>query len=307
MPLPIEEIITELTDGEGPLVNSRLVELSHLTPEETGLLEKAWERIGPERRRQLMNRLVELGEANPKLDFYRIFRSRLGDPDDQVRSKAIEGLWESEDTSLINPLIDMLERDSSEVVQVAAAQTLGQFTLMAEFDQLRADYKDRIGRTLLGIFGDESRSVAVRRRALESLAPLSSPETNPAIVRAYHSGDPKLKTSAIYAMGKTCDPNWLDMLLAEIESNDAEIRYEVCHACGEIGETVAIPHLAGLIDDADLEVQLAAIQALGKIGGALAKEYLEEYLDNPSDTITAAVQAALDELASDENPFSLRF
>ena len=307
MPLPIEEILTELTDSEKPLANSWLVELSHLTPEETSLLEKAWDRIESERRRQLMALLVEMAEANPKLDFDSIFRSRLSDQDDEVRIKAIEGLWESEDTSLINTFFDLLEQDSSEAVQVAAAQTLGQFALMAEFDRLRADYKARIGQTLLSVFSDESKSVAVRRRALESLAPLSLPETGPAIAQAYHSDDPELKTSALYAMGKTCNPAWLDILLTEMESNEAETRYEVVQACGEIGDIEAVPRLTELIDDPDSEVQLAAIQALGKIGGAEAKECLEECLDNPNDAIIEAARAALDELKSDENPFSLRF
>jgi HEAT repeat protein len=307
MPLPIEEILTELIDSEEPLANSWLVELSHLTPEETSLLEKTWPEVEPGRRRQLITLLAELAEANPKLDFNSIFRSRLGDQDDEVRSKAIEGLWESEDTSLINTFIDLLEQDSSEAVQVAAAQTLGQFALMAEFDRLRADYKSRIGQTLRGVFNDEARSVAVRRRALESLAPLSLPETNPTIERAYYDADPKLKTSAIYAMGKTCDPAWLDILLTEMASNEAEARYEIAQACGEIGGMEAVPLLTELIDDPDAEVQLAAIQALGKIGGAEAKECLEECLDNPNDAITEAARAALDELTSDENPFSLRF
>lgn len=307
MPLPFEEILTELVDSEKPLANSWLVELSHLTPEETSLLEKTWPEVEPGRRRQLMNRLVEMAEANPKLDFDSIFRSRLSDQDDEVRSKAIEGLWESEDTSLINTFIDRLEQDSSEAVQVAAAQTLGQFALMAEFDRLRTDYKTRIGQTLLSVFNDEARSVAVRRRALESLAPLSLPETNPTIDRAYYDGDPRLKTSAIYAMGKTCDPAWLDILLTEMESNEAETRYEVAQACGEIGDMEAIPQLTELINDQNTEVQMAAIQALGKIGGADAKECLEECLDNPNDAIIEAARAALDELTSDENPFSLRF
>jgi len=307
MPSPIEEILTELMDSEKPLVNSRLIELSHLTPEETSLLEKTWDRIEPKRRRQLMTLLVEMAEENAKLDFNSILCNRLNDPDDEVRSKAIEGLFESEDTSLINIFIDLLEHDRAEMVQVAAAQTLGHFALMAEFGTLSADYKARIGQALLGIFNDEARSVTVRRRALESLAPLSLPEIAIAIDQAYHSDDPKLKTSALYAMGKTCDPVWLDILLTEMESDVAEVRYEVCHACAEIGEMDTIPNLAGLINDPDTEVQLAAIQALGIIGGTDAKEYLEECLENPNDTITEAAQTALDELTSDENPFSLRF
>ena len=92
-----------------------------------------------------------------------------------------------------------------------------------------------------------------------------------------------------------------------MESNEAETRYEIAQACGEIEDMEAVPHLTELINDQNTEVQMAAIQALGKIGGAEAKECLEECLDNPNDAIIEAARAALDELTSDENPFSLRF
>jgi len=306
MPSPIEEIITKLSESEEPLAGSRLVELSHLTLQEISLLENAWDDISPLRRRQLLTMLVELAEVNPKLDFNHIFRNRLSDRDEEVRSKAIEGLWECEDTGLINTFIDLLEHDGSETVQAAAAQTLGQYALMGELDRLRSDDKAHIGRTLLDIFGDENRALEVRRRALESLSPLSLSETNPAIDRAYDSGG-SMRISAIYAMGRTCDPAWLDILLEEIDSTDAEIRYEVCQACGEIGESEAIPYLARLIEDPDPEVQMVAIQALGKIGGTKAKEILKDQLENPNDNIKKATQETLDELISDEDPFSLQY
>ncbi|MFH0941938.1 MAG: HEAT repeat domain-containing protein [Chloroflexota bacterium] len=304
---PFKETLAELRDSEKPLASARLVELSHLTPEEASLLDKTWPEIESRRRRQLMDWLVELAEANPKLDFDIILRNRLHDPDEAVRSKAVEGLWESEDSNLINPFIEMMQKDSSPAVQAAAAQNLGRFALMAEFDRLRPDYKARLGETLAAIFNDETRQLDVRRRALESLAPLSLPQTRPAISRAYHSGEPGLKTSAIYAMGKTCDPGWLDILLKESENRDAETRYEVCQACGEIGGAEAVSYLARHIKDPDADVRLAAITALGKIGGAEAKEYLKKCLKSDRDAVKDAARAALDEFESDENPFSLRF
>lgn len=307
MPEPVEEILAELGDSEKPLASARLVELSHLTPEEAGLLNRAWPEIETRRRRQIMEMLVELAEANPQLDFDIILRNRLRDPDEAVRNKAIEGLWESEDSSLINTFIEMMQKDNSPAVQAAAAQNLGRFALMAEFNRIRPEYKTRLGQALLAIFDDPKRELDVRRRALESLAPLNLPQTRPAISRAYHSAVPRLKTSAIYAMGKNCDPSWLDILLKEIENPDAETRYEICQACGEIGDGGAVPYLARRTKDPDAEVRLAAITALGKIGGAEAKECLKKCLKTDSDAIKDAAQAALDELESDEDPFSLRF
>ena len=42
MLLPIEETIADLADSDKPLLNSRLIDLSHLNPEELRILEQAW-------------------------------------------------------------------------------------------------------------------------------------------------------------------------------------------------------------------------------------------------------------------------
>ena len=307
VPSPIEETIAHLADNGKPLLNSKLADLSNLSPEEVKLLEQAWAAIEPERQRQIMSRLVELAEDNVKFDFDSIFGNRLNDQDAEVRSKAIEGLWESEDTSLINPLINLLEQDSSEKVQAAAATALGKFVMLAELEKLRPSYKSRIEQVLLSVTNDESRPVEVRRRALEAVAPLSLPEVKRAITEAYQSQNPKLKISAIYAMGKNCDPSWLAILLRELVSANTEIRYEACGACGELGDEEAIPYLIELVNDPDTEVQLAAIKALGKIGGTEAEECLKECLNNPSELIQHAAEQALSELGLDEDLLSSKF
>ncbi len=126
IPLPIDEIIASLSDPDKSLLNSSLAQLSSLSSEELKLLDEAWETIEPKRRRQIISRLAELAEDNFELNFDSIFKSRLKDTDDEVRSTAIEGLWESEETSLIEPLISLLEQDGSEKVQAAAATRPGQ-------------------------------------------------------------------------------------------------------------------------------------------------------------------------------------
>jgi HEAT repeat protein len=307
VPSPIEETIAHLANNNKPLLNTKLVDLSNLSPEEVELFEQAWVAIELERQRQIVSRLVELAEDNAQLDFDSIFKDRLNDQDDEVRSKAIEGLWESEDTSLIKPLINLLEQDSSEKVQAAAATALGKFVMLVELKKLRSSYKSKIEHVLLSITNDKSRPVEVRRRALEAVAPLSLPQVKRAITKAYQSHNPKLKISAIYAMGKNCDPSWLAILLRELTSADTEIRYEVCGACGELGEEEAIPYLIELVNDPDIEVQLAAIQALGKIGGTEAEECFKECLNNPSELVQQTAEQALDELGLGEDPLPFEF
>jgi len=306
VPLPVEEAIAALGDSAKPLLSSRLTELSNLNAQELTLFEEAWQTIEPKRRRQIIYRLVELAEDNFELDFDDIFKGRLKDEDADVQSKAVEGLWESEETTLIDPLIELLEPESPEKVQATAATALGKFALLAELEKLRPKHKTNVCRALLGVIEDTERTMEVKRRALEAAAPLSLPQMEKAIARAYQSGVPKLKTSAIFAMGKNCDPRWLPILIRELTNADAEIRYEAASACAELGEKEATPYLSELTTDPDVDVQLAAIQALGKIGGPEAKDSLERCLTDDSEVIQQAAELALNELEAGEDPLSFR-
>jgi len=306
MSLPIEETIADLANNDKPLPSSRLIDLSNLNPEELVIFEQVWATIEPKRRRQIIHRLVELAEDNVELDFDNLFTSCLKDDDAEVKSKAIEGLWESEEASLINPLINLLGQDGSEKVQAAAATALGKFTMLAELKKLRSCHTAKLQEALLAVIGDESKPIEVRRRALEAAAPLNLPKVKKAIMEAYQSHNSKLRISSIYAMGKNCNHFWLPMLLKELGSSNAEMRYEAAGACGELGEGDAVPYLIELINDPDVDVQLAAIQALGEIGGTEAKECLQECQNNPNEVIQQAAGQALHELEVEEAPFLFR-
>lgn len=306
MPSPIEETIAALGNSSQSLLNSRLIDLSNLNSEELTVFEQAWAAMEPKRRRQIVYRLVELAEDNLELNFDSILRGCLKDQDAEVRCKAIEGLWENDEPSLINPLIHLLEQDSSEKVQAAAAIALGKFAMLDEHEKLRSCHTSRLCYALLTTIDDNSKPVEVRRRALEAAAPLSLPQVKEAIMNAYQSHNSKLRISAIYAMGRNCDCSWLPTLLKELASADAEIRYEAVRACSELGEEEAAPHLIELVKDPDTDVQLAAIQALGKIGGTEAKEHLHHCLNNHSEAIHQAAEQAFQELEAGEDPLSFR-
>ena len=302
----IEETITALGDINTPLLNSSLAELSNLSPAEIGLFEQIWAEIEPKQRHQIVYRLVELARDNVEFNFDSIFKNCLKNDNADVRGEAIEGLWENEEASLIESLIDLLEQDSSDEVQATAATALGKFAMLAEHRKLRPHYKGRLAEVLLAAIGDETKPIEVRRRALESAAPLSLPEVREAIITAHQSNIASLRVGAIYAMGKSCDPSWLSILLEELSNVDAEIRYEAVGACGELEEEESVPHIIELVNDPDIDVQLAAIQTLGKIGGAEAKECLKQCLDNTSEAICQAAEQALQELEAGEDPLSFR-
>jgi len=139
---------------------------------------------------------------------------------------------------------------------------------------------------------------------LEAASPLSLQVVNRAITQAYHSGDPRLKTSAVFAMGKNCNPEWLPFLLMELTAYDAAMRYEAATSCGELSEEEAVYHLIELTDDSDAEVQIAAVQALGKIGGIEARQQLENCLSGSSEAVCQAATQALHELEVTIEPIS---
>jgi HEAT repeat protein len=303
IPSNIDKIIGDLPNEDEPILSSNLADLTNMNSIEQALFERTWPGTSLERRRKIISLLVELAEENFELNFDSIFKSCLRDKDAEIRSKAIEGLWENEEPSLINPLIRMLNEDSSETVRASAATALGKFALLAEVNKLRPAYAERIKQALLAIIADKNKPAEIWRRALESAAPFTIPQITDAINEAYQSNDPRFKTSAIFAMGKNCNSSWLPILLQELNNENVENRYEAVGACGEIGDKNAVPELIKLTKDTDIEVRLASIQALGKIGGPKSKQCLMRYLDNPDDTLSEAAEQALRQLDAEEDSF----
>jgi HEAT repeat protein len=301
VPTNFKQIIDDMADLEKNLVNTELADLSNLKTSELDYLSQVWGNIEIGRRRKIINRLVELAEDNFELNFDGIYKSCLRDQDAEVRVKAIEGLWENEETPLISVYIRMLNEDSSETEQAAAAKALSKFALLAELKRLGSSSSCRVSQALLAILADSSKPREVWRRALEAAAPLTLPEVRQAISEAYKSEDIKIKNSALYAMGKNCDSAWLPILIKEMTNPNPDVRYEAAGACGEVCDEEAVPHLIKLVQDKDPEVQQTAIVSLGKIGGAKAKAYLMKCLNSPDENIVEAAETALKYIEAEDD------
>ena len=212
----VKDIISEITDTSKVLTNSHLADLSYISPADIKIFIQAWGAIDSKRRYEIITRLIELATNSVELNFDSIFKSCLADPDADVRSEAINGLWENEDTLLISSFIDMLNNDPSEKVQATAAVALGRFAMMAELGSIRAMYGNTVGQVLLAIVNDKTKPIEVRCRALEAVAPLSMGQTRIAIKDTYGSMDERLSISAVYAMGRNCDASWLPIIIKEL-------------------------------------------------------------------------------------------
>jgi len=300
--MPTDEYLGELKDPSRPLLASKLVELSSLLPEEAPALAAAWPQIEVARRRQILRRLLDLAEDNVEMDFDRVFMVALKDDDAEARALAVQGLWEHEDRDVIAPLIDILRNDRSPAVRVEAATALGSFVLRAEFQRLNTMDSHRIEEALRTTIDDAAESPDVRGRALESVGALSASWVRSSIENAYRSGNWRLRVSAVHAMGRNCDPNWLPLLTKELTSDAPEMRYEAATACASCCGESAVPLLKPLLEDEDAEVQEAVIAALGEIGGEAAKRVLREIDEHPEPRVREAVAAALEEIEFNEDP-----
>jgi HEAT repeat protein len=285
--------------------------LSGLTPTEIGTLETTWETLDTEVRRTLLTELAEASEVNFELDYRELGLWALNDPDADVRAAAIEVLWEDESLDLMGRLIELVQWDEASVVRAGAASALGRFILLGEYDELPEKEAVRAQDAVIGLLTDEDEDVDVRRRALEAISNSSHEIVQEAIEEAYANSDPKMKASALFAMGRSYDDQWRDIVLREINSHDPEFRYEAARSAGELELDEAVPSLGRLALDDDREIREVAIWSLGEIGGrdalrilsALAED-AEEAEDEPlleavEDAIGSASMAG-DEIELDD-------
>ncbi len=305
--MDFEEFLTELKEGDSAPRYSQLLQLAGMTPEALETFAAAWLKVSPERKKETLDRLVELSEDNLELDFENVFRVGLDDADSGVRADSVRGLWESEDRTLIRPLLGLLDKDGAVEVRATAATALGRFADLAHEGKLLTRDETRIRKALLAAIGRDGEDMEVRRRAIEAIAGLDSPERDRIIRAAHGSGDQGLLQSAVYAMGRSSNAEWLPDVLQETGNESPAIRYEAAVACGHLGDEEVVPQLITMVQDEDRQVQLAAVRALGEVGGPLARRALERCLELGDEALRQAAEEAIANIEFDDDPLAPRF
>jgi HEAT repeat protein len=303
----IVEVVDKVLLADKELLNSDVAVLSDLNDEGLASFRNKWKKAEPKQRLALISKMVSLSEEDFILDFTRIFKVGIEDTEEDIRIKGLEGLELEDKYIYARPVLNILKSDESPEVRSVAARVLGKFALMAECGDMPEAIGLEISTALIETLEDMREPLSVRRRALEAVAPCRQELVEHYIEDYYYSDDPKVKASAIFAMGLNCNDRWLRFLADEMQSETSEFRYEAARAAGEIGDEEAVPHLIKLVDDNDPEVQDAAIGALGKIGGKEAKQTLQKLGKSSNARVKGAAQAALTELLACEDPLSLSF
>jgi hypothetical protein len=270
--------------------------LSGLMGEEEARFSEAWSKLSAEVRREIIQTLGEMSEVDFEMDFAAIFRIAIQDTDPHVRAGAIDGLWEDEDVRLVPRLTHALRHDDHPKVRVAAAQCLAHFVLLGELKKIRPRPFQNTYDALYASYQDMDEALEVRRRALESIAYVSNDNICRIIQEAYAYAEELMRISAVFAMGRSADRRWANIVLRELNSPSPEMRYEAARACGELRLQQAVHNLIELIEDVDAEVQQVALWSLGQIGGDLARKTLRRYIHDDNEALRTAARAALNEL-----------
>lgn len=299
------DVMAQLKAGATSLSSSMLYALTAPESRDIKQFAQVWPGLPVEQRLKIIGILAEQAEANYELDFNALFRVAVSDADGQVRTVAIEGLWEDEEPALVRPLVQVLRSDPAVSARAAAAASLGRFVLLLDLEELDERYADLVRSSLVDTVGDPEEDLEVRRRAVESIAYWSDPSVADIIAEAYQSDDEAMRVSAVFAMGRSADNTWADTVCAELASENPAMRYEAARAAGELEIKAALPALIRLTSDRDREVQLAAVTSLGQIGGQRAKEVLQRCARSNDEALNLAAEDALAELALGRQPLDL--
>lgn len=305
--MSIDTAIEALQDPETAPPATSLALLSGIADEDFARFKEIFPTLSIQRRREVIDALADLSEDTVELSFERVFLHGLEDLDVQVRAQSIKALWEHEGMDLARRLMAMLE-DPEALVRGEAALALGLFLTRAELNGEEDDASaEQIEEALKNVYYAEDQLVEVRGRALEALGIRAKEWVRELIDDAYGSGDRRLAISAVHAMGRSADPEWLPVLFDEMVSEDSEMRFEAAQAAGELGDEEAVPNLAAMATDEDAEVQEAAIAALGSIGGPAAKDVLQSLATEYDDErILEAVSDAMMQAEFLDDPMAFK-
>lgn len=295
----IQEVIKHLLDQENPFPATMLYQLSDLSREDCRALRGVWNNLPLTRRRSLMEDLVNLSESDYLLLFEEVGKIALDDPDPEVRISAIDLLFQTEDEHLVPVFLKLLQQpQQNDRVRAAAANALGPYVFLGEIEELQFELLRTIEDALLKAYAEDA-SDLVRRRALESLGYSSREEVPPLLRSASASSEAAWIESAMFAMGKSADDQWQNLVLDNLDHEDLNVRIQAIHAAGELSLNQARQSLIKVLNQelVDQDIRHEAIWALSQIGGEDIESLFERLLEETDDEDEMdLLEEALDEL-----------
>ncbi len=275
----INKLIAELGESGQELSRNTLQQFSDMDSASLKAVHEAWPGVSVERKRKLLEGLEDLSEEDTLVCFDDFARSLLGDPDPEVRMRAIRLLDEADDTKLIPVFIGIMNEDRDSETRAEAASALGKFVELGELEEISEASRRQVEDALLEKANSEDH-LLVRRNALESLGFSSRPEVITLIESAFRRENPEGQASALFAMGRSFDERWEEPVLSSLMDASSLVRLAAVEAAGELRLASARTALFRVLEEEEEDdISSAAIWSLSQIGGEDARLYIENLLD----------------------------
>lgn len=293
--LPFDEVLAALLNVDQVLDPLILYRLSDISPENLSQVQSIWSDVNLDRRRALIDDLEQLTDTNTLLSFEPIFRMALNDEDDQVRFFATRAIEIFDTDDLIPYFLSVLKEKVSVDLRAVTASVLGKYVYRGELDKISNKLKVQIEDQLLEVL-DGDYPLEIQLRALEAISYSSRDEVREHILKAYQDQVEDWVASALFAMGRSYDHQYSDLVLDKLQDTSPKIRLEAVRACGELTLDDAVPIILDFLNDLP-DIRAAAIWTLSQIGGEEAGPAIHELLnDEVSSDEEELIQQALERL-----------
>ena len=104
--MPFPAVLSALFGGDEVPVHL-VFRLSDMPAGDFEQFRREWTEVSEERRFALVRHMADIAEENYLVDFSPVFAYLFADNYPSVRMAALDGLWDSTDTHLIRPIIDI--------------------------------------------------------------------------------------------------------------------------------------------------------------------------------------------------------
>jgi HEAT repeat protein len=303
----VKDYLNELDQQPEDIKTSTLLEMSDLSGEDVENFSDIWSKLESEIKVKILKRLTELAEYDVQLDFTSICKLCLSDPEPIVRKSALDGLWELQDRTFIQPLIEILINDTDSAVKSAAAIALNSFAQMHQNGKLIERDSSKIFDALMQTIEKGQEENAVISRTVEAIGYFSGQQVEDTLTKFHRNKNSQLRQSAIFAMGRNAQPKWLDMILKDFNDANPAIRFEALNAAGLLGDESTVPQIIPFTKDTDTQIKLAALTSLGYIGGELAKREILTCIEDDDENVKDAAISALANIDFEQDPLGIRF
>ena len=279
----VEQVLEQLVNEHIEFNTTLVYGLSDLSQDAIQRIRPAWVLLGGDTKLTIVRHLIDVAEANIELHYDAFGWLVLEEREPDIIEAAIDLLWENESLELMDRLIDLTSETNIDHLRLSAIRHLERFVVLGEYGEIHSEAYAKLLQRLQSLWYSGDQDARIRGACIESLGNASFEALPKLIEEAYSSDSEELRRSAVYAMGRTCDDSWEDLLLDELSSRDAQMRYEAARACGHIESKEALSLLYRMVIDDEREIQEIAIWSMGEIGGRYAQNHLEELAERFED------------------------